>query len=167
MNIFYLDKSPVLAAQMLCDRHALNGKMAVEMGQMMANLFSPERLAQEDCPRTATGKITKHSYYNHPCSVWIRKSYGNFFWALMHGMAICQERKFRTGKDLNGTGAFLDWVFENMLELEFSNEIPTSPALCMPDEYKTDCPVKSYRNYYKIGKKHLLKYTKREAPKWI
>jgi len=43
---------------------------------------------------------------------------------------------------------------------------PVTPA--MPEEYlvKGD-PVASYRNYYRVGKKHLHKWTKRQPPKWL
>ena len=34
MNIFILDKNPITAAQMLCDRHV--PKMIVESGQMLS-----------------------------------------------------------------------------------------------------------------------------------
>jgi hypothetical protein len=43
----------------------------------------------------------------------------------------------------------------------------TRPALAMPDEYKTDDPVESYRNYYVGAKRHLLQYTNRTPPEWM
>ena len=35
------------------------------------------------------------------------------------------------------------------------------PPQCMPDEYKADCPVEGYWNYY-IGEKHTIANTKNE-----
>lgn len=35
------------------------------------------------------------------------------------------------------------------------------PPQCMPDEYKADCPVEGYWNYY-IGEKHAIANTKTE-----
>ena len=34
MNIFYLDKDPVVAAQMMCDKHVV--KMILESAQMLS-----------------------------------------------------------------------------------------------------------------------------------
>ena len=36
----------------------------------------------------------------------------------------------------------------------------------MPDKYKIDDPVQSYRNYYLGEKAHLAKWTKRDVPNW-
>lgn len=43
----------------------------------------------------------------------------------------------------------------------------TPPALAMPEEFITNDPIESYRNYYAFGKKHLLKYTNTNKPKWL
>lgn len=37
----------------------------------------------------------------------------------------------------------------------------------MPDEYKVDSVVQSYRNYYIGEKQHILQYTKRDIPYWL
>ena len=167
MNIFFLDKSPKLSAEYLCDSHALNGKMATEMAQMMSNLYSLERLANSDCPRTATGNIRKHSYPHHPCTKWIKSSLSNFQWGLEHALYICEERRYRTGKELNGTYEFLKWVKDTSNELTFAESAFTNPALAMPEQYINKDPVMAYRNYYRNEKKHLLKYTKRNMPDWL
>ena len=41
------------------------------------------------------------------------------------------------------------------------------PALAMPEEYRSNDPVESYRLYYRLDKQHLLKYSKRERPDWL
>ena len=60
MNIFILDKSPVKAAQMLCDRHV--PKMIVESAQMLSTIHrmldgTPEKR------RSKSGK-TMQQYYS-------------------------------------------------------------------------------------------------------
>ena len=40
-------------------------------------------------------------------------------------------------------------------------------AKAMPEEFKVDCSIESYRNYYKFGKTELHQWTKREKPEWI
>ena len=42
----------------------------------------------------------------------------------------------------------------------------TKPAQAMPDDVKHKDPVKAYRNYYRVHKKHLAKWTNREVPRW-
>jgi hypothetical protein len=40
-------------------------------------------------------------------------------------------------------------------------------ALAMPNEYKTDDPIESYRNYYQgKEKQRLASWKKREVPYW-
>ena len=167
MNIFYLDPNPKIAAQMLCNAHCANGKMATELAQMFSNLYTLKRLEASDCPRTATGNIRKHSYPHHPCTKWVMNSLENFQWALDHALYICEERRYRTGKELNGTYEFLKWVKDTANELKFANISFTTPALAMPEQYFNNNPVIAYRNYYRNEKKHLLKYTKRKIPDWI
>jgi hypothetical protein len=51
----------------------------------------------------------------------------------------------------------------NLKEFDF-----TEPPQCMPDEFKVSGDsVAAYRNYYRLGKEHLHKYTRREAPDWL
>jgi hypothetical protein len=43
---------------------------------------------------------------------------------------------------------------------------PVTPA--MPDEYKVaGDSVASYRNYYRVAKSRMHKWTNRETPEWI
>ena len=43
----------------------------------------------------------------------------------------------------------------------------TKPPKCMPDKYKTDDYVQSYRNYYAGDKKSFAKYTNRTTPEFM
>ena len=43
----------------------------------------------------------------------------------------------------------------------------TKPPQCMPDEYKTDDYVQSYRNYYVGDKKRFARYTNRTTPEFM
>ena len=60
MNIFVVNKDPVIAAQELCDKHIV--KMILESAQMLCASFE-----QGTAPY-------KRTHYNHPCTKWIRKS---------------------------------------------------------------------------------------------
>jgi hypothetical protein len=39
--------------------------------------------------------------------------------------------------------------------------------MAMPDEYKVNSVVESYRNYYNGAKADFAKWTKRESPEWF
>ena len=55
MNIFYLDRDPVIAAQMSCDRHVV--KMILESAQMLS---TAHRVLDGDEYANETG-LTRHS----------------------------------------------------------------------------------------------------------
>jgi hypothetical protein len=43
----------------------------------------------------------------------------------------------------------------------------TDPPQAMDPKYRLEDPVEAYRNYYKHGKVHLHKWTKRQVPTFI
>jgi hypothetical protein len=68
VNIFYVDKNPMLAAQALVDQHV--NKQVSETAQELSNCYTLEQLADPSCPRTKKGTPRKHSYPHHPCCKW-------------------------------------------------------------------------------------------------
>ena len=157
MNIFYLDPNPKFAAQMQCDKHVV--KMILESAQLLStakNILDPENPG----PYKTTHK-------NHPSAVWVRQSGWNYNWLFLHYVALCDEYYYRYGK-IHKTASHLQQLSnhpKNIPDTSFINFGP--PPQCMPDEYKIPGDtVLAYRKYYKYGKAHLLKYTKREMPYW-
>lgn len=180
MNIFFLDYDPIKAAQMLCDKHVGRGqdacgkkeagKMIVESAQMLANCYPLERLAESDCPRTQKKTARKHSYFNHPCSKWVRKSIHNYYWLLEHAMAQVDEKQYRGGSN-HFCSDFINWCFDNKPNLPEID--PTKPAQAMPEDYQNINPVTAYRDYYYYDKYKGyitdsidMKWTIREQPEW-
>jgi hypothetical protein len=43
----------------------------------------------------------------------------------------------------------------------------TTPALAMPDEFKVQSAIESYRNYYLGAKSRMLTWKKRDTPHWV
>lgn len=164
MNIFVLDEDPIVAASCLVDRHTV--KMVLESAQMLANCYTDNQLAAKDCPRTKTGNVRKHSYYNHPCSKWVRETTGNIKWLCEHAEAIDVERMERYGTEPHFSIEFIRWAYLNRFESCAEQAGVTPFALAMPDEYKQDNAVEAYRDYYRYGKKHLHEW-KRNRPDWI
>lgn len=132
MNIFVLDSSPRLSAQLMHDVHVR--KMIIESAQMLANAFSEERLARSDVPRTQKGTIRKHSYLHHPCSQWVLRSDRNFSWLLEHAIELCREYRRRFGKR-HYTSEFVEWVWSVREQTDLPDIGKTTFALAVSKDH--------------------------------
>jgi hypothetical protein len=150
MNIFKLDESPVVSAKYACDKHVV--KMILESAQMLCAIH-PEGTAPY-----------KRSFYNHPCTKWVRESAKNYEWLLIHAYALCDEYTSRYGK-VHKTQAVIDWCDNNRLELPDIGL--TQQPTCMPDYCKTESVVESYRKYYINEKAKFAKWKDGNIPSWF
>jgi len=80
------------------------------------------------------------------------------------GLELCKEYTFRYGKRHKSQDV-IEWCIENKPSI--SDIGFTEPAKAMPDEYKVDDVVESYRNYYNGAKVSFSKWKNRETPKWF
>lgn len=177
MNIFYIDKDPVQAAQWMVDKHVV--KMILESAQL---LCTAHRLLDgiETLGKSATGRNVKRwlladarepvlysaTHINHPSAVWCRKSVENYNWLADHMFALLNEYTHRYNKHHKVEGD-LSYMLQspphNLKEYDMT-EMPSA----MADEYKvSDDPLVNYRNYYKVGKVRMHKWTNRQPPEWI
>lgn len=154
MNIFVLHDDPYVAGAMLDDKRL--GKMLIESGQLLATAFrehgvSDEQLLAEGVV-TSKGTPWKATHRNHPCALWARETRANAMWLYVHAMGIADEFRRRRGKDHGCWEAV-----RRMAGLLF--HIPKGPltpfALAMPDVFKSDNAVTSYRDYY-LSKDNLV-----------
>ena len=164
MNIFYLDNDPTLAAQAQCDKHVV--KMILESAQL---LCTTHHYFDSD-PRPETHKhikFYKKTHVNHPCSIWTRKSLANYNWLAQHALALCSEYTYRYNKQHKSYDIIVLCSLFYPTDIDVNMWL-TEPALAMPDEYKSEDPVESYRRYYKECKRNTIqmRWTKREPPKW-
>jgi hypothetical protein len=150
MNIFKLDESPVVSAKYACDKHVV--KMILESAQMLCAVH-PEGTAPY-----------KRSFYNHPCTKWVRESARNYEWLLLHAYSLCEEYTRRYGK-IHKTEAVIEWCDNNRPELP--NTESTSQPTCMPDYCKTESVVESYRKYYINEKSKFAKWKDGNIPFWF
>lgn len=152
MNIFVLDNNPVIAAQMQCDRHVV--KMVLESAQMLCttvSLFGGEAQYRK-------------AHVNHPCTIWARETLGNFIWLCDHGMALAKEYTHRYGK-VHKSQAVIQHCMEQ--RPRWLDRRTTPQPLCMPEQYRGDTVVASYRAFYLGEKAHFAQWNKtREAPDW-
>lgn len=181
MNVFILDKDPIVSAQLQCDKHIV--KMIVESAQMLS---TAHRMLDGDLERrpSKSGKtivkywrmpdwrentLYKAVHMYHPCSVWTMKSNNNYNWHWIHFAALCDEYKYRYEK-VHATDTQLRSVLKALPE-----NIPVGPMtpqpLAMTSNPECMDPnniVESYRKFYQT-KQHRFKmaWTKREVPEWF
>jgi hypothetical protein len=152
MNIFCLDRDPQKAAYYHCDKHA--SKMILEHVQMMCTILNEQKVN--------TPYKTVHK--NHPCTRWLRESINNWIWVRDLTFFLNEECKFRNEHNRDHKS----FTVMEGLPLPRLPVIEMTPfALAMPDDCKTDDPVESYRNYYRLHKTHIHNWKRRKKPSWL
>ena len=149
MNIFYLHKDPVEAAKLQYNKHVV--KMILESAQMLCTAHHEIMGDDADVPY-------KRAHVNHPSTIWARRSAQNYVWLYDHFVALAQEYKKRYGKDhLSYTKCdpYLRFLPGGLPYTGF-----TQPPQAMPDEYKDECSLQAYWNYYINDKKHIANLNK-------
>tara|TARA_Y100001970_G_scaffold67479_1_gene86005 strand:- start:13559 stop:14053 length:495 start_codon:yes stop_codon:yes gene_type:complete len=160
MNIFYLDKDPIKCAMAHNDKHVV--KMILEYAQLMS---TAHRILDDIAPYE-NDILYKACYINHPCGKWIRQTSGNYDYTFKLWRALCGEYTYRYEKIHKTETRLLEAL--KHLPKNILHQPMTKPVLAMPDDVKNNrSALLSYRAYYNVHKKHLLKYTKREIPKWV
>lgn len=156
MNIFVLAEDPWVAAKEQCDKHVV--KMCLETTQIVSTLS--HKIFGEG--------PYKMTHANHPCTLWAGESAANFLWLSKHGRGLFAEYTNRYGKRHASNDKFEECI-SRFQRKHFSETVLglTPFALCMPDEYKTDCPVQSYRNYYIGEKAYMAEWRHSNKPKWF
>lgn len=158
MNVFYLDEDPGQAARYHCDKHI--GKMIIECAQIMFTSF--HELSGQETPYQPTHR-------KHPCVLWAGKSFGNWRYVYSLQVGLQGEWAYRWTRGEHGSyTAVQDYFRDRMWTFKWLHVDVTPPYLAMPEDMKIHGnPVESYRNYYRLGKKHLHGWTKREVPSWV
>ena len=159
MNIFYLDTAPDKAAKMHCDKHCI--KMILETAQLLS---TAHRVLDGDEDADKVG-LYKASFQNHPCAVWVRECADNYWWAYYLLVNLCEEYEMRY-KRTHSSEKMLDPLRTLPLHMSIEKDF-TSPPQCMPEQYKSNDPVRSYRDYYLGEKMYFAKWNYTEEPSWI
>lgn len=152
MNIFILSNNMRLNAIYHTDAHV--SKMILEHAQILSTVVRQ------------SGIDAGYKEWNpkHPCVLWCGESLNNWFWLKKQTFYLAVEHRYRQqNRDFHSS-----W---NVIKTLPIPNIPakgrTSFALAMPDQYKTDSAVKSYRTYYLKEKTHLFSWKRRTVPYWI
>lgn len=167
MNIFVLDYNIRQSAQFHCDIHL--SKLATEAAQLLCTAVN----------HSAGQQITpyKSTHINHPCAIWARECVGNFeyLWELM--LELDEERKHRFASSTGTSKPHLSVIkLQQAQVLDLGRYylkpgVATTQPACMPEDVAvvatTHGIVEAYRDYYRVHKSHLHKWTKRDRPWWI
>ena len=175
MNIFAIDEHPVRAARQMVDKHVV--KMILEAGQMLSTSHrvldgeeyyyrtkNNRRIKRWRLSDEREGKLWKASFVGHPCTQWTMESRMNYRWHATHALALWREYTHRYEK-IHNSQALIEYLF-NREPLNIREGGLTKFAVAMPDQYKVECSVESYRNYYRGEKAYFAKWKNSETPSW-
>jgi len=150
MNIFVLDYDVRKCAEYTCDRHIV--KMILESTQMLSTAVRLSGLEEG----------YKVSHQNHPCSKWCRDSLSNWLW--LRDLVVYMNGEWRVRYDHDYDHKSYT-VAMGLSVPDIEDKGLTKFALAMPEEYKFDDVVTSYRAYYK-GEKSGFASWKNGIPDW-
>ena len=151
MNIFILDKIPSKNAEYHVDKHVV--KMILEHAQLLSTASRYAGLEQ--------GYNITH--LNHPCNKWARESIDNWCYLYRLTEALHTEWQYR----YKHIKEHKSWsIVKNFKKPNLPEKGLTQFAMAMPDKYKSDDIVESYRNYYINEKRHIASWKNRDIPYW-
>ena len=182
MNIFILDKNPIIAAQLQCDKHVV--KMIVESAQMLSTAHRMLDGYVEKRPSKSGKRIInywvhpnknyeatlyKAVHHGHPCTIWTMESSDNYNWHYIHWTSLCKEYQYRYNKK-HSTQSLLEEILshtpKNILKINqtpFALAMKHEPQCIYPDD-----PVRSYQEYYQTKQDRFrMNWTKRQIPEWF
>ena len=93
MNLFYLDRDPVVAASYHYDKHKV--KMVLEAAQM---LCTAHHALGEQYEYDTSYVPYRKAHLNHPSTIWVRSSAEQYVWAYNYMMALGKEYSKRYNK---------------------------------------------------------------------
>lgn len=181
MNIFVLDKNPVLAAKYHCDKHCV--KMILEAGQMLCvahwigalksvnkelgdfkRVREAKWYAEENADPSLIPPWTL-THTRHPCTIWTSENTGNYMWHVQLMRSLLDEYTLRY-KKTHKSEAVYNWLSAKTPHM-MPKSLMTEHPQCMPDDCKVpNNPVAAYRNYYHKYKAYMAKWNKGETPSW-
>ena len=158
LNIFYLDRDPEIAAQMMCDKHVV--KMILESAQMLS---TAHRVLDGDGYANKFG-LYKATHKNHPSAIWARSNGENYVWLWNHFDALMSEYTHRYGK--HHKTERLRWpLYKCPNYIEHDSDF-TDPPQCMPEICKAGDTVSAYQTYYILEKSGFATWKRRREPLW-
>ena len=138
MLVYPLSTDPPEAAKMLCDQHLK--WMPNHISFLLASAL--ERRGAK--PLHYTEKLLP----NHPWAVWASESLDNFWWLAEFGKMICIEYSIRWSKSYHRSESDMSHYYYQAQKLEDWEGGFTPFPQVMPEKYKSNNSIESYRLYY-------------------
>lgn len=158
MNIFFIDKDPIKAAASLCDKHVV--RLITEAGILLCGVHHRLKFKYPDVrPPYLTGPIINGELVN-----WLYSSLSNYNWCVKYGLEISKQYTKRYGK-IHKSQAVIEWCKDHQPDI--SDIGITKMPQIMPDIYKSDDTINSYRQYYIKEKKRFAKWKLGNIPQWF
>jgi hypothetical protein len=149
MNYFILDKDLRKSAKYLDNSRI--AKMIVETAQILSTAIQTDKIIEG---------LYKPTHKNHPVVKWARETMGNRYQLLMYMYWLIKEYESRYNKIHSSKKIFV--ILSRYINKDYRT---TRPALAMPDEFKSDDIVDSYRKYFLS--KPLVRYFESDIPEWF
>lgn len=164
MNLFFLSMCLETLAALHCDKHVV--KMPLEIAQMLYTALwclepNIENVLKNAPLTTANKRGYRQTHKNHPTSVWIRSTKGNYVFAVKAGLEICKEYTRRYHK-IHKVEEHLNFLLKSVPKSLKGNM--TIPPQAMPECYRTQNPksfddvVRAYTRYYIFDKMRFAKW---------
>lgn len=183
MNIFYIDKDPQICAEQMVDKHVV--KMILETAQLLSTAhriidgieYVEKKYVNGSLPPryrnvkrwslddSRDNVLYQATHINHPSAVWCRATNNNYNWLYCHFVALLKEYTYRYGK-VHKCASMSNILRFTPQFIPSGYLTPVTPAMA-PEYLISNDSVTNYRNYYKRGKTHLHKWTKRQPPEWL
>ena len=152
MNIFLLSLDIQKCAEFHCDKHLV--KMILETAMLLCTTL---QLLGQPAPYRAV-------FPKHPCNKWLLESLSNWRFIRELGRALNTEYRFRYDKNQDHKAYT---IMEQLEEPNLEDKGLTRFALAMPDKYKEEDAILSYRKYYSAEKYRFATWKKRNVPAWF
>ena len=187
INIFYIDENPRDIAKSLVDKHCV--KMPLESAQMLSTahrlldgtptvmvndkkkklmyLLDGESCKFDELTKKFTimnSKCYQVAHAKHPSTVWTMLNKSNYDWHFDLFSAMLSEYTSRYGKK-HQCEKLLPFLKNSPVNIRLGNFTPPTPA--MPDRYKVDNILESYRSYYAGDKWRFAKWKHGSIPEWF
>lgn len=161
MNIFVLDRNPVIAAQSLDDVRL--ERLCFECLEMLSMYFHINK---------GISNIFKYREHQleHPVSVWIRKDIKHYNWALAYGVSLCNEYLYRFGINNKYAKYYVEILKYTPVQLPIDENLKFRNSTINYKHVKDIVLAYKYHYAWKLKESDIKipKYwTKRELPQWL
>ena len=185
MQVFILDKNPIISVQLVCDQHL--GKQILEIAQVLCTVahevleYDGSKLSYDN-PQVydlLKNQIPyKATHKKHPWVVWALKSKGNYDFLVDYGILLAKEYYHRFDK-YHKSGIVIQKIRNKGPregeQTKFPKFFKLLDIVCQDKDYNS-LWVYAMRKYYNTklyGWEHRAtrpikpRWTKRYKPKWL